>query len=114
MTLKRLAVALTTLYALTSLAQDVPPSLAPLTVSKIMRDPAWMGHSPDNPWWSLDGSRLYFDWNPENAPGDSLYFVPAQGGAPHKVGRDERLALPPRRGLAWNQDRFPGPLCSGR
>ena len=105
MTLKRLAVVLTALFALTSLAQDVPQSLAPLTVPKIMRDPAWMGHSPDNLWWSLDSSCLYFDWNPENAPSDSLYVVSAQGGTPKMVGRDERLALSPRWGLVWNRDR---------
>jgi dipeptidyl aminopeptidase/acylaminoacyl peptidase len=47
--------------------------LAPLTVEKIMRDPKWMGVAPSSPYWSEDGTKVYFLWNPEKAPGDSLY-----------------------------------------
>ena len=50
-----------------------------LTVASIMRDPAWIGSSPGRPFWSLDGSTVYFTWNPENADSDSLYAVPAGG-----------------------------------
>lgn len=49
------------LFAATANAQD----LAPLTVQKIMRDPKWMGTSPDNYRWSADSKTIYFDWNPE-------------------------------------------------
>lgn len=47
--------------------------LAPLTVEKIMRDPKWMGVAPSSPYWSEDGTKVYFLWNPEKNPGDSLY-----------------------------------------
>jgi len=50
------------LFAATANAQD----LAPLTVQKIMRDPKWMGTSPDNYRWSADSKTVYFNWNPEN------------------------------------------------
>ncbi len=46
-----------------------------LTVEKIMRDPKWMGSSPSTPFWSQDGKRLYFMWNPDKAPADSLYYI---------------------------------------
>lgn len=49
-------------FATTANAQD----LAPLTVQKIMRDPKWMGTSPDNYRWSADSKTVFFNWNPEN------------------------------------------------
>lgn len=50
------------LFAATANAQD----LAPLTVQKIMRDPKWMGTSPDDYRWSADSKTVFFSWNPEN------------------------------------------------
>lgn len=66
-----------------------------LTVAAIMRDPAWMGHSPDDIRWSLDGKTLYFTWNPHPTPGDSLYALPAKGGTPTPVPPAQRETLPP-------------------
>ena len=43
-----------------------------LSVEKIMRDPKWMGTSPSNTFWSNDGSTLYFLWNPDKSPADSI------------------------------------------
>lgn len=60
-------------------------SLAPLTVEKIMRDPKWIGTSPSNPLWSADGKSLYFNWNPDEAPADSLYYVNSSNKIPRKV-----------------------------
>jgi len=95
--------ALFALFASVLLAQEAPQSLAPLTVQKIMRDPAWIGHSPQRPFWSADGQRLYFSWNPENAQSDSLYRVSKGGGVPEKVSRQERRSLPPRWGVSWSR-----------
>ena len=50
------------LFAATANAQQ----LAPLTVQKIMRDPKWMGTSPDGYRWSADSKTVFFSWNPEN------------------------------------------------
>jgi hypothetical protein len=51
-------------------------TLAPLTVGKIMRDPAqWLGTSPSDIQWSEDSKTIYFKWNPERRKADSLYAV---------------------------------------
>ncbi|GAB3233589.1 prolyl oligopeptidase family serine peptidase [Hymenobacter seoulensis] len=73
--------------------------LAPLTVEKIMRDPAqWLGNSPSNISWSEDGKAIYFSWNPEKARRDSLYTVAPNGGKPRKVSLREQLSLPTSNG----------------
>ena len=58
--------------------------LAPLTVEKIMRDPKWIGVAPSNLNWSDDGKQLYFNWNPENNAGDSLYMITPINRTPQK------------------------------
>lgn len=65
-----------------------------LTVEKIMRNPKWMGTSPSAIRWSTDSKTLYFDWNPENNPGDSLYKITLNNFTPQKVSKAERLAIP--------------------
>jgi dipeptidyl aminopeptidase/acylaminoacyl peptidase len=69
-------------------------SLGELTVDKIMRDPKWIGTAPSNVRWSHDSKTVYFNWNPEKAPGDSLYKITLQNRTPQKVSKVERLALP--------------------
>ena len=50
-------------------------SISPLSVEKIMRDPKWIGSSPSELLWAADGKTLYFKWNPDGAPEDSLYAI---------------------------------------
>ncbi|MBX2922912.1 MAG: S9 family peptidase [Chitinophagaceae bacterium] len=71
-------------------AQDDP---AHLTVEKIMRDPGWMGTSPSNPRWSRDGKVLYFDWNPDQFPADSLYMYTKHDGSIAKVDASSKRSL---------------------
>jgi len=68
--------------------------LAPLTVEKIMRDPKWIGVAPSNFFWSEDGKQIYFQWNPEKLPGDSLYLVSLTNLTPVKVSPTVRRQLP--------------------
>ncbi len=68
--------------------------LAPLTVDKIMRDPKWIGVSPTNVFWSEDSKQVYFNWNPDNNAGDSLYSAPIVTKKPQKVVVSTRRALP--------------------
>ncbi|WP_236587967.1 S9 family peptidase [Marivirga aurantiaca] len=76
-----------------------------LSVQKIMQDPkSWVGTSPSDPFWAEDGQILYFKWNPEAHPGDSLYKVNAKGGEPVKVSLEEELALPSGSG-DYNNDK---------
>lgn len=65
-----------------------------LTVEKIMRDPKWIGTSPSAIRWAHDSKTIYFNWNPEKTPGDSLYKITLQSRTPQKVSKAERLALP--------------------
>src|SRR5258706_46442 len=67
--------------------------LAPLTVEKIMRDPKWMGVAPSNIFWSEDGKQIYFNWNPEKNPGDSLYSISITNSSPMKVNPAIRKQL---------------------
>lgn len=75
-----------------------------LSVEYIMRDPKWIGVSPSNPFWSEDGSTLYFNWNPENFAGDSLYKISVNNKSPQKVEFEERKYLPSRFG-SYNQEK---------
>jgi len=80
-------------------------SLSPLTVEKIMRDPSWMGNSPSSPFWSNDGKKLYFLWNPDKAPADSLYYITLTDKQPVKVSVAEKVALNSTGNYIYNQAR---------
>jgi dipeptidyl aminopeptidase/acylaminoacyl peptidase len=56
-----------------------------LTVEKIMRDPKWIGSSPSEPYWSRDGKYLFFNWNPEKALSDSIYYITKEDHHPQKA-----------------------------
>ncbi|WP_260625796.1 S9 family peptidase [Hymenobacter sediminicola] len=75
-------------------------ALGPLTVDKIMRDPAqWLGTAPSNVYWGEDGRRIYFSWNPDKDRRDSLYQVAPTGtAAPRKVSWREQRTLPASTG----------------
>lgn len=76
------------------LAQPAPTWRADsLTIEAIMRDPAWIGHSPKRPYWSEDSKHLYFTWNPAPTEGDSLYRVSQRGGTPRPVSPEQREQL---------------------
>ncbi len=64
-----------------------------LDVATIMRDPKWIGHFPNRPYWSEDGKWIYFYWNPEDADADSLYRVPVKGSPIEKVSISEAKKL---------------------
>lgn len=74
-------------------------TLGELTVEKIMRDPKWIGSSPSGVSWSPDSKTVYFFWNPDKAPADSLYKITLQNRTPQKVSKTERLAMPPANGV---------------
>ena len=72
--------------------------LAPLTIEKIMRNPKWMGVAPSNVFWSENSKQVYFNWNPENNSGDSLYAVALPNFNPIKVSPPNRRQLPTQVG----------------
>ena len=81
------------------------PKLDKLTVEKIMRDPKWIGSSPSNPYWSRDGKFLLFNWNPENASSDSLYYITTSDIKPQKTTFAFRESIIRNNSLQFNSDR---------
>ncbi|MCI0707350.1 MAG: S9 family peptidase [Ignavibacteriae bacterium] len=99
--MRRFAIAfLLTVAAITdyTFAQSGTPTRGWLTVETIMRDPAWMGTSPSQVYWSEDGERVYFMWRRGDDKDDSLYVQRAAGGDPRRVSVEERKKLPSRSG----------------
>ena len=45
-----------------------------LQLEQIMKGDEFIGHQPENHRWSIDGSTIYFDWNPNNEVGNSTYY----------------------------------------
>jgi dipeptidyl aminopeptidase/acylaminoacyl peptidase len=68
-----------------------------LTVDRIMQAPeTWIGAWPTNQAWAIDGSALYFWWNPRGEfPSDSLYKVVRGSTEPVRVSPEERRAPRP-------------------
>src|SRR5215469_10636404 len=85
-----------------SFAQQKPDKL---TVEKIMRDSKWIGTSPSNIAWSPDGQYVYFNWNPDNLPGDSLYSISLKDHHPAKVSAQERQGIITDIATNWNESR---------
>lgn len=55
-----------------------------LTVEYIMRDPKWIGTSPEGVFWGADGA-LYFNWNPQAEETSSLYRITPSATEPQRV-----------------------------
>ncbi len=80
-------------------------NLAPLTVEKIMRDPKWIGTSPSNIYWSNDGKYLFFNWNPEKAMSDSLYYITKENLIPAKADYQIKQTILSSNGVVYNHAR---------
>lgn len=59
-----------------------------LSLSEIMKGDDFIGHQPDNHRWALDGSVVYFDWNPKNEIGNSTYFWKKGMKSPELLQKD--------------------------
>ena len=81
------------------------PKLDKLTVEKIMRDPKWIGASPSNPYWGADGKTLFFNWNPDNAPSDSLYFISTENKVPQKASIAQKQSVISANSIRYNQNK---------
>jgi dipeptidyl aminopeptidase/acylaminoacyl peptidase len=77
----------------------------PLTVEKIMRDPKWIGTSPDNVFWGADNQTVYFSWNPDKNLTDSLYYAGIKNNTPRKTAAEERALIEARAGGTYNTDK---------
>ncbi|MAZ27339.1 MAG: S9 family peptidase [Cytophagaceae bacterium] len=72
---------------------------SPLTVEKIMQDPQWMGTFPSRVQWGAQGEKIYFQYNLDGSPSDSLYKVNMDDLQKiEKVTIAEKKAMPPTYG----------------
>jgi len=77
-----------------------------LSIKQIMKGDDFVGHLPEDHFWSDDGSKIYFDWNPNNSDMDSLYYFSLENKKIEKVGDEElKLTLRPLGKSNYNQDR---------
>lgn len=76
-----------------------------LTIEKIMKDAKWMGTSPSNVNWSYDSKYLYFNWNPDNATADSLYYITVYNTVPVKVTSAQKKSLLRESDVVYNKAR---------
>ena len=60
-----------------------------LKMEEIMKGNDFIGNLPENERWSLDGTTIYFDWNPNKELGNSTYFWKKGMKAPQKASKEE-------------------------
>jgi len=94
-----------TFFLLTFFLSFGQQKLDKLTVEKIMRDPVWIGTSPSNIQWSNDGSTIYFNWNPEKALADSLYYITLTNKNPLKATPGEIRKMRSTGNYVYNTSR---------
>ena len=100
--MKKLTGLLTIIVTMNAIAQN---NLGTLTVEKIMRDPKWIGSSPANISWSNDSRYVYFNWNPDKATNDSLYYISRDNIVPQKTSYSQRQAILRPRDISYNSSR---------
>lgn len=76
-----------------------------LTIEHIMSDAKWMGTSPSNLHWGADGQTLYFNWNPDKAPSDSLYFITMKNKTPQKARVAQKQDILRATSINYNKNR---------
>ena len=94
-----------------ALAQPAAPQPAAaqpkdeITLERIMADPDWIGNPPEDPYWSDDGSAVYFFKKHLGSEHRDLYRVPIAGGAPALVADADlgRVDRPGRYSHDWTK-----------
>ena len=105
--LKSITTFLLLFFSVSILAQTKPHSyrVDKLTVEKTMRDPKWIGTSPSVPQWSADGRTIFFNWNPDKATSDSLYFITLDYKTPVKASVTQKQNMLSANALSYNKAR---------
>ncbi|MBF7093476.1 S9 family peptidase [Flavobacterium sp. ALJ2] len=62
------------IFAVALLVFSISGKSQNLKLEEIMKGDSFVGVQPTNQHWSLDGKKVYFDWNPNNDLGLSTYF----------------------------------------
>lgn len=74
-------------FGLSVTAQSVP-NASSLVLKEIMKGNDFIGEQPDYFRWSVDGSTIYFEWNPTNEIGSSTYAYSVISKNPQPVKAD--------------------------
>ncbi|EAY29025.1 S9 family peptidase [Microscilla marina] len=73
-----------------------------LSIDQIMEGEKFIGYAPSRIFWAEDGSKVYFHWNPKQAPQGALYGVKIRDGKvvgkPEKISKNELANMPDRFG----------------
>ncbi len=59
-----------------------------LVLSEIMKGNEYIGFQPENAYWSLDSRYIFFNWNPDKNPGNSLYAFSLESKKTAKVTKE--------------------------
>lgn len=93
------------LFLFLTLGLFVTAQTSKLSVEKIMQDPKWMGTFPSDIKWDDQSNYIYFNYNPENDPVDSLYRIAInKPNKIEKVNRKTQKKLIPFGGN-YNRDK---------
>ncbi|MGS2741172.1 prolyl oligopeptidase family serine peptidase [Sinomicrobium sp. M5D2P17] len=96
---------ITLLFLFICISCFVNAQTSSLSVEKIMQDPRWMGTFPSDVRWDEHGEVLYFKYNRDNDPSDSLYRIKIKSPETiEKVHAKEAMALIPENG-SYNEAR---------
>jgi hypothetical protein len=80
-------------------------TIGKLTIEKIMKDPKWIGTSPRNTSWSTDSRYLFFQWNPDKAQSDSIYYISPTDLVPKKTTYAVRQNMATEDSVVYNTGR---------
>ena len=53
-----------------------------------MKGNEYIGFQPENAYWSLDSRYIFFNWNPDKNPGNSLYAFSLESKKTAKVTKE--------------------------
>lgn len=75
-----------------------------LAIQQIMQGTKFVGNLPNNIYWGEHGEYLYFNWNPDNNLGDSLYRISMTSHSSKMVSTQEKMKLPSKNG-SYNKNK---------
>lgn len=77
-----------------------------LKLEDIMKGDAYVGFQPENHRWSVDGEKVYFEWNPNKEWGNSTYFWKKGMKKPELASNDEAYFSKMRFQKGWEATTF--------
>src|SRR5262249_27172555 len=83
---------------------DAPAPGDDITLERIMADPDWIGNSPQNAYWSDDGTTIYFEKKANGAERRDLYRQGLEPGAAARAVADAERGRVDQPGGAWSPD----------